>query len=101
MVGMSEPNGIDHWPIFCERCRVELRPGEGSFYVVRIEAFADPTPPQFTEEDLQRDTRTEIDRLLAQLGDLSEQEAMDQVYRRMTIYLCGPCYRQWIEKPAG
>jgi len=98
---MSEPNGIDRWPIFCRRCRVELTPGHGSFYVVRIEAFADPTPPRFTEEDLQRDTRAEIDRLLSQLQDLSEQEAMDQVYRRMTIYLCAPCYRQWIENPAG
>jgi len=80
---------------------VELVPGEGSFYVVRIEAFADPTPPEFTDEDLRRDTRAEIDRLLTQLQDLSEQEAMDQVYRRMTIYLCAPCYRKWIENPTG
>lgn len=101
MVGMSEPDGIDRWPIFCMRCRVEMTPGEGSFYVVRIEAFADPTPPRFTEEDLRRDARAEIERLLSELQDLSEQEAMDQVYRRMTIYLCTRCYRQWIENPAG
>ena len=97
---MSRPEGIDHWPIFCSRCRVELAPGEGRFYVVRIEAFADPTPPQFTEDDLRRDTRAEMERLLAELRELSAQEAMDQVYRRMTIYLCVPCYRQWIENPA-
>jgi hypothetical protein len=101
MVGMSEPNGSDDWPIFCSRCRVELTPGEGNFYVVRIEAFADPTPPEFTAEDLNRDTEAEIDRLLAQLQHVSEQEAMDQVYRQLTIYLCAPCYRQWIENPTG
>lgn len=101
MIGMSEANGNDGWPIFCSRCRAELKPGEGSFYVVRIEAFADPTPPEFAEEDLRRDTRAEIDRLLSQLQDLSEQEAMDQVYRQMMIYLCAPCYRQWIEDPTG
>jgi len=26
---------------------------------------------------------------------------MDQVYRRLVLYLCGPCYREWIEKPTG
>ena len=98
---MSEPAQTDQWPMFCDRCRVELTPGEGSFYVVRIEAFADPTPPRFSEEDLHRDTRSEIERLIDQMHDLSGQEAMDQVYRRMTLYLCGPCYRQWIENPTG
>jgi hypothetical protein len=101
IVSMNGSDETDGWPIFCDRCRVELTPGEGNFYVVRIEAFADPTPPQFTEEDLQRDARAEIERLVAQLRDLSEQEAMDQVYRRLTLYLCGPCYRKWIEHPAG
>ncbi len=101
MPNMSRPEGIDHWPIFCSRCHAELAPGEGRFYVVRIEAFADPTPPQFTEDDLHRDPRAEIDRLLAELRDLSAQEAMDQVYRRLTLYLCVPCYRRWIENPAG
>ena len=25
----------------------------------------------------------------------------DQVYRSLTFYLCGPCYREWIENPTG
>ena len=99
--GMSGPDESDDWPIFCNRCRSELTPGSGDFYVVRIEAVADPAPPQFSEEDLQRDPRAEMDELLAQLRDVSEQEAMDQVYRRLTIHLCGPCYRKWIENPTG
>jgi hypothetical protein len=32
---------------------------------------------------------------------LSAQEAMDQVYRRLTIHLCATCFRSWIESPAG
>jgi hypothetical protein len=32
---------------------------------------------------------------------VSGQEAMDQVYRRVTVYLCGPCYRRWIENPVA
>jgi hypothetical protein len=88
-------------PLFCQRCGAELEPGKGDFYVVRIEAFADPTPPSITAEDLQRDASAEIQRLLASLGDLSAQEAMDQVYRKMTLYLCRGCYQRWIEHPVG
>ena len=85
--------------LLCARCGAELTPGTGDFYVVRIEALADPTPPHFSEDDLRRDPRAEIARLIEQMRDLSEQELLDQVYRRLMLYLCGPCYRQWIEDP--
>ena len=101
MACMSDENRLQELPTFCDRCSVELKPGAGNFYVVRIEAFADPTPPSFSEEDLQHDTRAEIDRLIDQMRDCSERELMDQVHRRLTLYLCGPCYRQWIESPTG
>jgi len=93
---MDEP---DNDPLSCARCGAELTPGRGDFYVVRIEALADPSPPCFSEEDLKRDPRAEIERLIEQMGSLSEQELLDQVYRRLIVYLCGPCYRQWIEDP--
>jgi len=88
-------------PLFCDRCQRQLEPGQGDFYVVRIEAVADPTPPTLAEEDLPIDFRAEFERLVEQLRNVSAQEAMDQVYRRLTIYLCGRCYRQWIENPTG
>ena len=69
--------------------------------MVRIEAIADPTPPEFTREDLERDHREEFARLCEAMQHLSAQEAMDQVYRRLTLFLCNACYRQWIERPAG
>jgi hypothetical protein len=92
---------MNELPLFCGRCGAQLAPGRGEFYVVRIEAFADPTPPSFTADDLRRDIAAEIDRLLASMRDLSEQEAMDQVYRKMTLYLCNGCYQRWIEQPVG
>ena len=88
-------------PLFCDRCSTELVSGKGNFYVVQIEAVADPSPPIFDEEDLERDTLKEIDRLIEQTGELSEQELLDQVYRRVTIYLCRSCFSAWIENPAG
>jgi hypothetical protein len=35
--------------------------------------------------------------MIEQMRGLSEQELLDQVYRRLIVYLCGPCYRRWIE----
>jgi hypothetical protein len=68
---------------------------------VTIEAVADPSGP-VSDEDLSADElRQRIEHLLGQLADVSEREALDQVHRRLTLYLCGPCYREWIEDPAG
>lgn len=88
-------------PILCRRCHRTLVPGSGNFYVIRIEALADPTPPSFSQEDLERDVREEIEQLVAQMRDLTEQEALDQVYCQMLLYLCTPCYRQWIVRPVA
>ena len=87
-------------PLLCHRCGAVLQPGRSDFYVVRIEAFADPTPPRLTEDDLAGDVNDEIQRLIEQMKDMSEQELMDQVHRKLTIHLCGACYRVWIEDPA-
>ncbi|KPK82830.1 MAG: hypothetical protein AMJ81_09140 [Phycisphaerae bacterium SM23_33] len=87
--------------LLCHRCGAELTPGEGNFYIVRILAVADPTPPAISEADLQTDISAEIDRILNQVQDMSEQELTEQIFRRLTIHLCTPCYRQWIENPAG
>jgi hypothetical protein len=68
---------------------------------VTIEAVADPTPPTITAEELARDHRAEIERLLTRLAGLSEEEVLAQVYRQLTFSLCGPCYRAWIGNPTG
>lgn len=98
---MTHQDSTEDWPVFCDRCSRSLERGTGDFYVVRIEAVADPAPPEFTGRDLDRDPRAEIARLMGLLDDLSGQEALDQVYRRVTLTLCKPCYEQWIENPTG
>lgn len=85
----------------CARCAAKLRPGAGNFYCVLIAAVADPWPPTLAEEDLARDLRNEIEQLLGRLEGLPEQDAMDQIYRRQRLYLCGACFRSWIENPVG
>jgi hypothetical protein len=91
----------DPEPLACARCGAGLRPGAGNFYLVTIEAVADPAPPNPSAEELAADVRPQIEALLAQLAGLSEEEALAQVYRRLRFHLCGPCYRRWIESPTG
>ena len=91
----------EHHPLFCCHCGDHLTPGRGDFYVVRIEAFADPTPPADPDGRATFDPGEEIDRLIRQMEGMSERELMDQVHRRMTIHLCGPCYATWIEDPTS
>ena len=51
--------------LFCHRCGAVLRPGSGDFYVVKIEAVADPWPPEITREQLEQcDPSSEIARLI-------------------------------------
>lgn len=69
--------------------------------MVHIEAIADPSPPIIDQEDLSADPQEEIVRLVEEMKDLSQQELMDQVYRRVTLYLCLACYTRWIENPTG
>jgi hypothetical protein len=97
---MTDAN-TESWPIACHRCGAELTPGAGSFYVVKIEAFADPTPPPLDDERTLAEIRTEMEQLVESMGDLSPQEMMDQVYRRMTLLLCTGCYKVWIDNPTG
>lgn len=98
---MEQDNGVARHEWRCNRCGAEVHPGRGDFYLVRIDALADPWPPVFSDEDLQRDPRAEIECLIQQMRGLSEQEAMDQVYRQWTLCLCTRCYRVWSENPLG
>ena len=92
--GQTTQRALGRNASFCARCAAELHPGSGDFYVVKIEAVADPTPPVFSAEDLAERPHGEIERVLAQAQQLSEQELVDQVYRRLILYLCGLCYRE-------
>ena len=87
--------------LHCKRCRREVHPGRGDYYLVRIDAVADPEPPVFTEEDLGRDVGVEIERLIRRMKGLSGEQLERQVYRQKAIYLCVPCFNRWIENPVG
>ena len=69
--------------------------------LVRIGAVADPVPPIFTEEDFAIDFDQEFQRLVEQTRDFTAQQAMDQVYRRVVLYLCLSMLQPMDRKPNG
>jgi hypothetical protein len=85
----------------CKRCSKEVHPGRGDYYLVRIDAVADPHPPIITQEDLDQDVGTEIERLIRLMKGLSEEQLERQVYRHKAIYLCVPCFNIWIGNPVS
>ena len=78
------------WPTsptsFVPRCLKLLEPGRGDFFVVKIDAVADPTPPVIEPGDLRRDLRRDWREIVAALQETSTQEALDQVYRRVVRF---------------
>ncbi|MCH8823166.1 MAG: hypothetical protein IH984_06615 [Planctomycetes bacterium] len=98
---MADDPHIEAFGLICHSCSSVLTCGEGSFYVVKIEAFADPSPPNLDSNKPSKHLSTEINELIEQMSDLSEQELMDQVYRRLILLMCRPCYELWIEDPTG
>ena len=88
-------------PLICASCQATLLPGSGRFWEVRIQATADPWPPEFTEEDLESDARSGMAECVEQMADLSPREAMDQVHRHTAIHLCNACFEAWYDSPAG
>jgi hypothetical protein len=85
----------------CDRCGRSIHPGRGDYYLVRIDAVADPAPPVLTAEDLACDVGAEMERLLERMRGMTEQELEEQVARRLIVRLCVPCYRGWIANPLG
>jgi hypothetical protein len=87
--------------IVCHRCGALMDEGGPLFYHVKIEAYPLPIVPPLTLEDLERNFDEELARLIEEARGMSEQELMDQVYRRLLLHLCPSCYLRWIENPTG
>ena len=74
----------------CESCGKVIEKPETAFRM-KIEIFADPTPPEFTGEDLERDYEAEMRALFEQLSKKDPKEAEDEVHEAYLFTLCAEC----------
>lgn len=75
----------------CEFCgKTIARPDVA--YHLKIELFADPAPPEFTREDIERgDPLEEMKALIEQMENLDPTEAEDEVFESYLFTLCAKC----------
>ena len=69
-------------PLHCKSCSKEVHPGRGDYYLVRIDAVADPQPPIITQEDLDQDVGAEIERLIGRTKSMIEQQLRHRSFAR-------------------
>jgi hypothetical protein len=85
--------------ITCDLCGRDLPTSGEVRYEVRIEVKAAYDAASLAKEDLEKDYRAEIAKVLRRLEGLSAVEAQDQVYRAFDFDLCAGCQRRYIENP--
>jgi hypothetical protein len=89
-----------HDRVICDICGVSVSPHE--HFVVRIDAFADPTVPAMTTEELEElDADAKFKDLLKQMEGMSVDELQDGVHRRFEYKLCAGCHKQFLSNPLG
>ncbi len=84
----------------CDRCgklieRTQLR------YIAKIEVYAAADVLEITPEDLLRDQSEEMERLLEQCEQMSEDELMQDVHVEMQFDLCRACQKAFLAEPLG
>ena len=82
----------------CDRCGRPIQKGQ-SRYIAKIEVLAAADALEITLEDLLRDTRREIDALLEQCEQSTEEELMRDVYVKFEFDLCRACQKSYVSDP--
>ena len=82
----------------CDRCGRPIQKGQLR-YIAKIEVLAAADPLEITLEDLLRDTRREMDALLEQCEQSSEEELMRDVYVKFKFDLCRACQKAYVADP--
>jgi len=85
----------------CDRCGKILLVDEDVRYKVRIEIFAAYDPMEVTRDDLARDNRDEMLRLVRALAGQDPERVQDSVHRSMEFEICPACQREYLVDPLG
>jgi hypothetical protein len=82
----------------CDRCGRPLEQGQLR-YIAKIEVLAAADPLEIKLDDLLRDNRREMDALLEQCEQLTEEQLMRDVYVKFVFDLCRACQRAYLSNP--
>ena len=82
----------------CDRCGRLIEKGQVR-YLAKIEVFAAADPLEITLEDLLRDNRREMEALLEECEQLTEEQLMRDVYVKFEFDLCRACQKSYVTDP--
>lgn len=84
----------------CDRCGNGLLLDAPVRYEVRIEVKSAYDPLELTAEDL-ANAAANLKEAVEQVRHLSEEEAMDEVYKEFRFDLCRGCQKAFLKAPLG
>jgi hypothetical protein len=84
--------------IICDRCGQPMDKGPLR-YIAKIQVFAAYDPLEISFDDLTKDTRAEIQKLLRQMDGKSEEELTKEVFATFEFDLCPKCQREYVKEP--
>ena len=82
----------------CNRCGRPIKK-KALHYIAKIQVYAAYDPLEITSEDLLRDHRAEMEEILRQCEDMTEEELMRDVYAEFRFDLCRPCQKEYVRNP--
>ena len=83
----------------CDGCGEGLLLEADVRYVVEIQVYAAYDPLEITREDLARDQRSEMERLIERMREMDPQELQDGVHRKFRFDLCPRCQKAYLRGP--
>ena len=84
----------------CDRCGQPIFEREVR-YVAKLEVFAAYDPLEITCEDMQRDYKEEIRKIIEQTKTMSEEELQREVHVALKFDLCRACQKALLKNPLG
>jgi hypothetical protein len=78
---------------YCDRCGQEIKPASPRF-TMKMELFASKDDLYFTEADLQKDLRAEMEQLIRQMENMDAEQLTDEVHVRFEFDMCGSCRKK-------
>jgi hypothetical protein len=68
-------------------------------YVTKIQVYAAYDPLEISFDDLRKDAKAEIQKLLKQMEGKTEEELMREVYTAFEFDLCPACQKEYVKDP--
>jgi len=82
----------------CDRCGKAIEHDQVR-YIAKIQVFAAADPLTITPEDLFGDHGSEMERILRQCDELSEEDLMRDVHVEFQFDLCRACQKVYVLNP--